>query len=67
MIPITGTKDKFVIGYGKKFAILTWDGVSQDPTSIEILVDVDPGTDNLINDGKTDAKGVRYFIDYFYE
>ncbi|XP_046616189.1 regucalcin-like isoform X1 [Neodiprion virginianus] len=56
-VPVEGTKDKFVIGYGKKFAVLTWDGVSIDPTKVDILVEVDSGTINIFNDGKADPSG----------
>lgn len=58
VVPVAGTKDKFVIGYGKKLALLTWDGVSTDATNVEILVEVDPGTENRFNDGKVDPKGM---------
>lgn len=57
VVPVAGTKDKFVIGFDKKFAVLTWDGISTEPTSVESLVEVDPGKENRFNEGKVDPSG----------
>ncbi|XP_012255921.2 regucalcin-like [Athalia rosae] len=57
VIPVADTNNKFVIGYRNELAILTWDGISPDPTNVEVLVGVEPGTTNRFNDGKADPRG----------
>lgn len=57
VIPVAGSKDKFAIAYGRTIAVLTWDGISLEPTNLEIIVEVDHGTDHRFNDGKADPKG----------
>lgn len=56
-MPVANTKEKFVIGFGKKFALLTWDGISEDPTSVEPLIEIDSGLETRFNDGKVDPQG----------
>lgn len=60
VIPLDGTKDKFVISVGRNIAILTWDGESNTPTDIKYVsaVDVEKEVqDNNLNDGKADPTG----------
>nr|XP_046478757.1 regucalcin-like [Neodiprion pinetum] len=57
VIPVEGIKDKFVIGYGNKLALLTWNGISTYPTNLEILISLNEATDTVFNDGKVDARG----------
>lgn len=55
-----GQADQFVVGLGRNFALVTWDGVSQLAAKIEILAEVEnrPGVDgNRFNDGKADPAG----------
>lgn len=56
VIPVAGTTDKFIIGYGAQVALLTWNGTSTTPTSVKVL-DEELNTLNRFNDGKADSKG----------
>lgn len=60
IIPLEGTKDKFVISVGKNVAILTWDGESSIPTELKYVSAVDNEKElqnNRLNDGKADPTG----------
>nr|WIF28780.1 luciferin-regenerating enzyme [Photinus signaticollis] len=58
IIPLAGSPGRFVVSLEREIAILTWDGVSSTPTSIETIVDVEPHIkNNRINDGKADPLG----------
>ncbi|XP_015586116.1 regucalcin [Cephus cinctus] len=59
ILPIANTTDKFLIGYGSKVAVLTWDGVSSEPQNIEILDEEEDAshTGNRFNDAKVDPEG----------
>jgi sugar lactone lactonase YvrE len=60
IIPLEGTKDKFVISVGNNVAILTWDGESSTPTELKYVCAVDNEKelqDNRLNDGKADPTG----------
>ncbi|XP_021924409.1 regucalcin-like isoform X2 [Zootermopsis nevadensis] len=60
VIPLEGTKDKFVITVGRNVAILTWDGESSTPTEVKYVSAVDNEKelqDNRLNDGKADPIG----------
>lgn len=60
ILPVKGTKDKFVVGVGRSLAIMKWDGVSKivSQADLEILHSVEPDRpNNRFNDGKTDPNG----------
>jgi sugar lactone lactonase YvrE len=60
VIPLDGTKDKFVISVGRNIAILTWDGESSTPTDVKYVSAVDNEEEvqsNNLNDGKADPTG----------
>lgn len=60
IIPVEGAKNKFVITIDRKLALITWDGVSQNVSSTEILgqVENEPEAEgSRFNDGKTDPTG----------
>jgi sugar lactone lactonase YvrE len=60
VIPLEGTKDKFVIAVGRNVALLTWDGESSTPTDVKYVTAVDNEKeiqDNTLNDGKADPTG----------
>jgi sugar lactone lactonase YvrE len=60
VIPLDGTKDKFVIAVGRNIAILTWDGESSTPTDVKYVSSVDNEKEvqgNTLNDGKADPTG----------
>ncbi|XP_021924406.1 regucalcin-like isoform X2 [Zootermopsis nevadensis] len=60
VIPLEGTKDKFVITVGRNVAILTWDGESSTPTDVKYVSAVDNEKElqgNKLNDGKADPTG----------
>jgi sugar lactone lactonase YvrE len=60
IIPIEGTKDKFVITVGRNVAILTWDGESSSPAVVKYVGAVDNEKEvqsNRLNDGKADPTG----------
>lgn len=60
VIPLEGSKDKFVISMGHNVAILTWDGESSTPADVKYVCSVDnekEGQNNRLNDGKADPTG----------
>ncbi|KAB0795139.1 hypothetical protein PPYR_04817 [Photinus pyralis] len=60
IVPISGSSDRFIITLQREVAVLTWDGVSSRPTSIETIAIVDTDNalkNNRINDGKVDPLG----------
>ncbi|XP_068082338.1 uncharacterized protein [Anabrus simplex] len=60
VVPVMGQKNKFIISIGRDLAILTWDGLSSTPTSIERIATVDDEEgrrENRLNDGKADPTG----------
>jgi len=59
VIPLEGSKDKFVIPVGCNVAILTWDGESSTPADVKYVCSVDneKGLNNRLNDGKADPTG----------
>ncbi|KAH1017172.1 hypothetical protein HUJ05_007872 [Dendroctonus ponderosae] len=57
IIPIKGNCQQFVIGLERELSLVTWDGISEKPSKIEKIADVDKGTQNRMNDGKCDANG----------
>ncbi|KAK5650277.1 hypothetical protein RI129_001306 [Pyrocoelia pectoralis] len=60
IIPVNGSSNRYVITQDREIAILTWDGVSPTPTSIETIAVVDNGPglqNNRFNDGKADHLG----------
>ena len=62
VIPIQGRSNDFIIGYGKKISLLSWDGIS-DVYSLHHKFEVDKNINgNRFNDGKADYKGQRLWI-----
>lgn len=60
IIPVEGTKNKFLISIGRKLVVVTWDGISSKVSKMEILAEVENEKDllgNRFNDGKADPKG----------
>nr|XP_022906695.1 regucalcin [Onthophagus taurus] len=60
LVPVEGHSDLFLISIGRKLAVITWDGVSEKPSKIETLIEVEnePETrGNRFNDGKADPAG----------
>lgn len=60
IIPVEGHKDKYLITIKRKIAVVTWDGISETVSDIEIIGEVEnsPETiDNRFNDGKADPSG----------
>ena len=60
VIPLEGSKDKFVITVGRNVAILTWDGESSTPADVKYVSSVDNEKEvqnNRLNDGKADPTG----------
>lgn len=58
IIPLAGSPGRFVVSLEREIAILTWDGDSAAPTSLETIVDVEPHIkNNRLNDGKADPLG----------
>ncbi|XP_050302445.1 regucalcin-like [Anthonomus grandis grandis] len=60
IIPVRGKKDQYLVTLQRDIAIINWDGKSEKPSKIEVLAEVDVGTENRINDGKCDPRG-RFF------
>ncbi|XP_014277363.1 regucalcin [Halyomorpha halys] len=62
IIPVAGTKGKFIIGSGLKLYIIGWDGLSDKIDSIEVLHELtDALENNSINDAKCDSSGRLWF------
>ncbi|CAH2085064.1 unnamed protein product [Euphydryas editha] len=60
IVPVDGTTDQFIIGLGKRFVIIQWDGAEGTPAKIvrELgTVDQDVVHKTRINDGKADPRG----------
>lgn len=60
IIPTDCGPTKFLVGINNKAVLATWDGKSPKATVQRVLFTLDPGTNNLINDVKTDQCG-RFF------
>lgn len=60
--PVKNRRDEFIIGAGRRIVLIRWDGLSKEATIIKSLGEVDQTqTENRINDGKIDPKGVLFF------
>ncbi|ENN81654.1 hypothetical protein YQE_01952, partial [Dendroctonus ponderosae] len=57
IIPVKGQRNRFVISLEREICVITWDGISERPSKIEKLAEVDQDTQNRINDGKCDPRG----------
>ncbi|XP_072381101.1 regucalcin-like [Diabrotica undecimpunctata] len=57
IIPVKGKKDQFVVSLERELMLVTWDGLSQKPSKMEKILEVDPNTKNVFNDGKCDPSG----------
>ncbi|XP_044738268.1 regucalcin-like [Chrysoperla carnea] len=63
VVPLKDTENKFVVSHNRKIVIVTWDGVSNQPSNIEEICEVDTEDailTNRINDGKCDPYGRLY-------
>jgi len=60
IIPVEGSKDRFLISMDRELVVITWDGVSPQVSKLEKIAEVEnrPGVDgNRFNDGKADPTG----------
>lgn len=61
IVPLSGTKDKFVVGLGRKVVTVQWDGENNSQVKeISLIAEIDkePGFNtNRLNDGKADPRG----------
>jgi gluconolactonase len=58
VIPIQNEKNKYVIGLERDVAVLEWDGISKNYTSLKIITSVESNyPKNRFNDGKCDPQG----------
>lgn len=61
IIPIEGASNKFVVGIGRRIAIISWDGISETCKVERDVTIVEQGDskceNNRINDGKCDPRG----------
>lgn len=68
-VPVQGRKNSFVIGLGRKIALVKWNGVSEEVSEIKILVEVDNEIghlNNRFNDGKADPTGRLWAGEHFF-
>lgn len=58
VVQVEGHHDKFVVSINNDIAVVTWDGVSSKPSSIEIIANLEGNEEKTrINDGKVDPAG----------
>ncbi|CAH1980091.1 unnamed protein product [Acanthoscelides obtectus] len=57
VIPVKGKENKFVVSLDRSVCTATWDGESDKVTDIKKIVEVEPGTSHVFNDGKCDHTG----------
>lgn len=58
VVQVEGQNDIFVVSINNDIAVVTWDGVSSKPSSVEIIASFEGNEDNTrINDGKVDPAG----------
>lgn len=60
IIPTDCGPNKFLVGVGNQAVIAVWDGRSPKACIERVLFTLDPGTQNVINDVKTDQCGRFY-------
>ena len=58
VIPVEGQDDKFLATITHDIVLVTWDGISSKPSSVEVLATIEGKEENVrINDGKVDPAG----------
>ncbi|XP_023936135.2 regucalcin [Bicyclus anynana] len=60
IVPVDGTRDQFVVGLERTFAVVRWDGAEGSPASVirELAtIDTDVMPPTRMNDGKADPRG----------
>lgn len=58
VVQVEGQDDKFVAAINNDIALVTWDGVSSTPSSVEIITTLEGNEEKTrINDGKVDPAG----------
>lgn len=58
VIPVDGQDDKFISTITHDIVVVTWDGVSSKPSSVEVIATLEGKEENVrINDGKVDPAG----------
>lgn len=58
VVEVEGQKNKFVVTITNDIAVVTWDGVSSEPSSVEVIATIEGKEQNVrINDGKVDPAG----------
>lgn len=60
VIPVTGTTDKFVIGFDDKITLIEWNGKANNVTIVKDLVTGLEPENGRVNDGKADFQGRLY-------
>lgn len=61
IIPVDKTHDQFIVGAGKKIALIRWDGRSSQATTLKIVGEVEPDLEeNRFNDAKCDPSGAFF-------
>mgnify|MGYP003449490124 CR=1 FL=1 len=61
IIPVDKTSDQFLVGVGKKFVIIQWDGKSSEAKPVNVVGEVESDMlENRFNDAKCDPSGRFY-------
>jgi len=60
IVPVKGDNGKFVIGYGGQLAVVSWDGVAEQVSDLQVVATIDARANNRINDGKVSPSGILY-------
>lgn len=64
IVPVEGSKDRYLLALGRKIVTLSWDGKSSAVSNIQKLAEVDTSPETIktrINDGKVDPSGRVWF------
>lgn len=70
VVQVEGQDDKFVVSINNDIAIITWDGRSSKPSSIETIATLEGNEERTrLNDGKVDPAGRlwagKYLLDFY--
>ncbi|XP_072380394.1 regucalcin-like [Diabrotica undecimpunctata] len=57
IIPVKDRENYFIVAVDRSVCLVNWDGQSKEVANIETLVEIEEGTEHVLNDGKCDNTG----------